>query len=693
MKRKTIEKLIPAPTKRKGLVATVQEIGDILILNIYQDKKIQSRYCVNTKSGEYETFDCKSGEWKFRKLLTAIGFDAFYSSAYRIDQELAFNSEEERKLAEEKVKEKGGKWNQTFGQWINRIEDDFNRNKRETHERNRRDRVRKVMDAVPMAPRDLREWIWEKTGAADYAFYDKKKKLWNCTCCEEYVKEKDLQRTDGEKKIRHNDMIYCKCGKIIQAKKRTGKIEKKEHVMVLQPVCDKYSVARHFTVELNWEGRKRKIDYSEEIRVVLFKLSENPKFACDIYYDNWGGFDNRGNPWNKHTYAGYLYEDGIEEALQDTSYRAWSRVFQQMAAVGQKVNWNRLMATKNDEKLVRMVECLFKGRFFKLLQETAEDVSYWSCEYTGELNTHGTNIEEVFNIHDRQKINRIRDINGGKEVVSWMRWSDRKGVKIPQETLEWLLKNDISQSDLWFILDVMKPQQIQNYILRQQKESYIGKSIKTIIGQWKDYLNMCRRMRKKMDDEMIYRPRELKRRHDEAVAEIALREAEIKADEYNKRFPGVEDVLERIREQFEYSNEEYVITVPRRCIDIVAEGRYLHHCAGATDRYFDRIKQQETYICFLRKVAEPTVPFYTIEVEPGGTIRQHRGMFDEEPDIEKIKPFLREWQKEIKKRMREEDKKLAKISAIKREKNLAELREKNNTRVLQGLMEDFMEAI
>ena len=693
MKRKAIEKLIPTPTKRKGLVATVQELGDILILNIYQDKEIQSRYCVNTKSGEYETFDCKSGEWKFRKLLTAIGFDVLCNSADRIDRELAFNSEREKKLAEEKVKEKGGKWNNTFGRWINRIEDDFNQNKRETYERNRRDRVRKVMDAVPMAPKDLREWIWKKTGAADYAFYDKKKKLWNCTCCKEYVKEKDLRRTDGEKKIRHNDMIYCKCGKIIQVKRRTGRIGKKEHVMVLQPVCDKYSVARHFTVELTWEERRREIDYSEEIRIVLFKLSENPKLACDIYYENWGGFDNRGNPWNKHFYAGYLYEDGIEEALQDTYYSAWSRVFKQMASAGQKVNWNRLMATKNDEKMVRMVECLFKGRFFKLLQETAEDVSYWSCEYTGELNVHGTSIEEVFNIHDRQKINRIRDINGGKEVVTWMRWSDQKGVKIQQETLEWLLKNNISQNDLWFILDLMKPQQIQNYILRQQKESYTGKSIKTIIEQWKDYMNMCRRMRKKMDDEMIYRPRELKRRHDEAVAEIALREEEIKADEYNERFPGVEDVLRKIREQFEYTGEEYAITVPRRCIDIVAEGRYLHHCAGATDRYFDRIKQQETYICFLRKVAEPTVPFYTIEVEPGGTIRQHRGMFDEEPDIEKIKPFLREWQKVIKKRMKEEDKKLAKISAVKREENLAELREKNNTRVLQGLMEDFMEAI
>ncbi len=86
------------------------------------------------------------------------------------------------------------------------------------------------------------------------------------------------------------------------------------------------------------------------------------------------------------------------------------------------------------------------------------------------------------------------------------------------------------------------------------------------------------------------------------------------------------------------------------------------------------------------------MPFYTIEVEPGGTIRQHRSMYDEEPGIEEIRGFLREWQKVIKQRMKDADKQLARESAIKRQKNLDELRRKNNLRVLEGLMEDFMEA-
>ena len=134
------------------------------------------------------------------------------------------------------------------------------------------------------------------------------------------------------------------------------------------------------------------------------------------------------------------------------------------------------------------------------------------------------------------------------------------------------------------------------------------------------------------------------------------------------------------------------IIVPNTLVDIVKEGRALHHCAGSSERYFDRIESRETYICFLRRQEAPGIPFYTIEVEPGGTIRQHRSYYDEEPGIEEIRVFLKSWQKAIRKRLTEEDKKLAKISKIKREANIAELEEKKNIRVLQGLAEDFLEA-
>lgn len=47
----------------------------------------------------------------------------------------------------------------------------------------------------------------------------------------------------------------------------------------------------------------------------------------------------------------------------------------------------------------------------------------------------------------------------------------------------------------------------------------------------------------------------------------------------------------------------------------------------------------------------------------------------------------------MKKRMNEQDRKHAEISRKKREENIEELKRNNNIRVLQGLKEDFMEAI
>lgn len=165
---------------------------------------------------------------------------------------------------------------------------------------------------------------------------------------------------------------------------------------------------------------------------------------------------------------------------------------------------------------------------------------------------------------------------------------------------------------------------------------------------------------------------------------------DITADEYCTN--DVWSWIDHIKERYEYENEEYKIIVPESLVDIVKEGRALHHCAGSSERYFDRIETRETYICFLRRKEQEGVPFYTIEVEPSGTIRQHRSYMDEEPGIEQIRDFLKEWQRVLKKRLTKADKELAKISKEKRNANIEDLEAKNNTRVLQGLAEDFMDA-
>ena len=115
-----------------------------------------------------------------------------------------------------------------------------------------------------------------------------------------------------------------------------------------------------------------------------------------------------------------------------------------------------------------------------------------------------------------------------------------------------------------------------------------------------------------MKDELTYRPRELKRRHDEIVIDkqqmdilkemmASQAEREQYAQEMREKYPTAEQTLHEIKERYEYENEEYKIIVPESLADIVKEGRALHHCAGSSERYFDRIEAREAYVWFLRR--------------------------------------------------------------------------------------------
>lgn len=713
MKRSSVLKTEPVRPDQDGAVLTAQAMEKILILNYWKDRELIGRYCMNTITGEYETYYIKTGIWRQTMLQTLCEYDATHYWYYDLDGNIPINSEADKKLIKELLPERFSAMKPLTR--IKHKENDYNSNQRESKESRRLERIRNLMDKIPPLPEDFNEWIVKTaSGDQDYAFYDKDSERWSCTACGKGGNAGKFKRQDG-KKARHNDHITCPyCGKTIQAKTRTHAIQLKTNAAVMQNIDSDRSVVRHLDIRITWEGRGHKVEKSEAVRV--FPLRNHKKLACDIYYNQsdrgfeWNyPWDKRGcfdvkNPSNRRMTEEYLYPEGIEAALEGTCYEAWKRIFRQLAEAGKKLEYNRLMATQDNKGLVNMVEYLFKGRFNRLLQETTRNIGCWTCEYYGPLYKDGETIEEVFNLSDRQIINRIRECDGGENAVRWMRWAEETGKKIDQETLGWLTSENIEMRSLSFVENQMSPRQVMNYVKRQQAEGYAGKSARAVLEQWADYLNMCRQKKKDTTDEMVYRPRELKRRHNELVEEMRKERMleQLKRDEkateemarkMAEKYPGAEKILEEIRDKYEYQNEEYMMIVPRSLLDIAIDGSALHHCTGWNERYYERIMQRETYICFLRRKAEPDIPYYTIEVEPGGTIRQHRSYLDEEPGVEEIRGFLREWQRKIKNRLTKEDHRLASVSVIKRQKNIDELKEKNNTRVLKCLEEDFMEAI
>lgn len=694
MRRKLVEQTPPPKCGKKGWWTIVQDIEGITVLNIFSDGALKTRHCIDITHKDYATLH-PSGEWSRRKIEWSYDIETQWMYNYcdsRNFKNFRASSADVAFLRERFPKRSHSYYDDsTVFAVISKTEYEWAADRRENTEIRRCAKVQETMSRIPPLPEDVEKWFYDAALGEDFAIRTDAAGVYMCTACHGRTPLDAWRMPDG-KPARNNDMVACPhCGSSIRLKKRRKDVFAYSDFITVQPIDDTMSVIKVCNGSIFITGDRKDISVREKIRI-LSGRGENAVDRKNIYYQQYGGdFDNKSNPHNHRISSRqYMYPVGITEALSGTKAGMWSALFTDFAAAGLKLAYDTLI-TCFDPDVHALMEMLYRGRFYKLLAEESGRINDMEV-YIGCLNIKGTDIESTFGLGDRQLINRLRDRNGGGLMLAWLQWSKRNRTKLSDKVLAWLEVNELWPDKMAWIKCRFSPEQAMNYIERQRREQYEKLNIRSVINQYEDYMDMCARLKKDTSDEMIYRPRELKRRHDEAVEEIKLREAELKAEEYSERYPEAEKVLGEIADKLAYRNDMYIIVVPKKNIEIVHEGRELHHCAGSSDRYFDRIAQRETYICFLRKAEEPDKPYYTIEVEPGGTIRQHRGMHDEEPEIEEVKPFLREWQKEIRRRMSREDHELAAASKVKREENIKELQEKNNTRVLEGLMEDFMEA-
>ena len=301
---------------------------------------------------------------------------------------------------------------------------------------------------------------------------------------------------------------------------------------------------------------------------------------------------------------------------------------------------------------------------------------------------------------DKQELKRLRRYDGGTDFLVWLQYEKSTNKEISDNIIKWLCKHKLEPKNFKFIRHKMTVMQTAEYLKKQWKLSNMN--YRDILTTWKDYLAMAKSLGIDTDLEIIYKPRNLKQKHDEMVKQCHEgKDIAVAAGEILEKFPNVSNIITSIKGKYEYSEEKYIIVQPNSITDILIESRTLQHC-GDNERYFDRIARQESYIMFLRKASIPDKAFYTLEVEPNGTIRQCRSVLNEMyNDIKKAESFLRRWQSVIAKRLSDEDRELAKKSKILRLQEFAELRESNaiirtgshrGALLVDVLMNDLMEV-
>lgn len=570
---------------------------------------------------------------------------------------------------------------------------------RKIHEENIEKKYKRMTDPwdaelaqTPPLPPDWESWVAKEAVQEHFLFYDYSRtgaKEGFCTHCESIVP------IQGAK---HNKKVACpKCKRQVTMKSK-GKLKylhTKTYYAYLPQRTEQGFVIREYIVKNTYRSDKQwqEVSCANEIRRAFFDTAARPTSA--YYWDLFRGRAYRfcktnicGTSWGQG-HCGQTYKPTLNTLLKKEMQRTGAREFLKSTKTADLEHY-LVVCSRYPQ-----VELLIKAGLTTLVKECLHS-TYVFAECCDQSQPGGLAKKMAL---DDQRLKRLRAHNGGIYFWRWLHYEKTNNKCIPDDVIVWFTNNHIEPSELQFITGKMSEQQIYNYLQKQILLS--GMKPREMLTTWKDYISMAKKNGMDVDDAIIYRASKLKQRHDELILQGMIKDLEKEAAKVSKKFPHVEQILQEIQSIYAFEGKDYTIIVPGKIVDIMVEGRNLHHCVATSERYIDRIERRESYILFLRKAKTPTQSYYTLEIEPDGTVRQKRTLYDRQhPDVEDANKFLRQWQKAIAKRLSEKDRELAKKSKELRLAGFAQMRRDQvriNTGDLRGrlladvLMADLME--
>lgn len=637
---------------------------------------------INPEGEEWISRERTKNGWEWRTAMIHNLYD-YYRIYYDCDH-LSYMNPEGTKTIKRELKVSDGGYRGIM-EWQKRIneqrkEDKYNRETAKWDE---------AMAKVPKElPEDFKLFCLQKGLREHYIFYDYDRKGQNkgyCTCCGKEV---------IGIKPKYNKEDKCPECKTWIAYKSKAKLD---HIYVnggQASLIQNYEdglVIRYFTISTDYyskypEQALKKL-HTHEIRRVVFYKGNMTTYVYDWYKQRCVRWVT--SSWAQGGLANYpLYQKNVAAVFRKTK---WPTAYMLMRRHYRDINICNYLKT---ELYNPAIEKTVKVGLYGLARELIE------MPYNRTLlNEEQTELPKLLKI-DSARLKRLISIKGGADALKWLQYEKEQNTQWADEVINFFGQQKLEPDKFDFILNKMTPVKVMNYLNKQTEVT--GENIRQLCITWRDYLNMAERAKVDITKEQFYKPKNINKAHADMIALANKKDMEKEAKKRLKEYPDINTVCKELT-KYEWSDEEYAIVAPKSIMDIFLEGTILNHCIHRCDFYFDRINQRETYLVFLRRKCDIDTPWYTLEIEPNGTIRQKRTTGDNQnKDLDAAIPFLKKWQQEIKKRLSAEDKELAKKSAEARKKNYTQLRKdkkvvwhgKLQGKLLADVLEnDLMEVI
>lgn len=386
-----------------------------------------------------------------------------------------------------------------------------------------------------------------------------------------------------------------------------------EHIEDFLQETVRYAIRRNKTAKWQKQGKE-----SYYMRTERYELDEWTRWQDNRIYDGsyffyTGGIEEAlsGTAMQYADLEGYLEEGGYRNAIYFLEYHAKYPVIEFLWKTGYRnIVHNRIFGMDRENRNAilwerkKLKECFkFPLRILKLMPP------------------------EEWNLNDIQRVNDL--------------W-ERYGGKITDTEIQLVLQSKVD-IQLWSrATTYANAGRILKYIKNQTDKREEKNPDRRIISQndtarvYRDYLQECEQLHFDLHDKEILFPKDLTAAHNRTMEQVKFERNKADQEKFQK-------AVEKL-EKFAWSEGEFFIRPAREQMELMAEGKALHHCVGG---YIKRMAEGETAIFFLRKVSEPDKPFYTLELQKKRVIQcrtEHNASYDRKPDV---KNFVDMWMEKI----------------------------------------------
>lgn len=119
---------------------------------------------------------------------------------------------------------------------------------------------------------------------------------------------------------------------------------------------------------------------------------------------------------------------------------------------------------------------------------------------------------------------------------------------------------------------------------------------------YRDYLQDCEQLNLDLNDRGVLFPNNLDLAHTRTIAQVKHQASKEKTAAFKRQSKKLEKLC--------MEKGGLIIRPAKSATELIAEGKYLHHCVGG---YADRMAKGVVAIMLIRRVEDPDTPYYTLE--------------------------------------------------------------------------------